>query len=59
MSLQYIKKEVNDEIDFLNINKHESSLQIDVMIFDWVRQTFSKLPKCQVCNVFTKSPKTS
>ena len=50
---------MNDEIDFLNINKHESSLQIDVMIFDWVRQTFSKLPKCQVCNVFTKSPKTS
>ena len=50
---------MNDEIDFLNINKHESSLQIDVMIFDWVRQTFSKLPKYQVCNVFTISPKTS
>ena len=30
-----------------------------VMIFDGDGQTFPKFPKCQVCNVFTISPKTS
>ena len=29
--LQYFKKEVSDEIDFLYTNKHESLLQIDTM----------------------------
>ena len=29
--LQYLKKEVSDEIDFLYANKHESLLQIDTM----------------------------
>ena len=29
--LQYLKKEVSDEIDFLYANKHESFLQIDTM----------------------------
>ena len=29
--LQYLKKEVSDEIDFLYTNKHESLLQIDTM----------------------------
>ena len=28
MSLQYIKKEVNDKIGFPHVDKHESSLQI-------------------------------
>ena len=59
ISLQYIKKEVSDEIDFLHVDKHESSLQIDSMIFDGDGQTFPKFPKYQVCNVFTISPKTS
>ena len=30
ISLQYIKKEVSDEIGFPHVEKHESSLQIDI-----------------------------
>ena len=60
ISLQYIQKEVGDEIDFLHVvDKHGSSLQINTMIFDGRGQTFPKFPKYQVCNVFTISPKTS
>ena len=33
ISLQYLKKELSDEIDFLHADKHESLLQIDKMIF--------------------------
>ena len=29
--MQYLKKEVSDETDFLHANKHESLLQIDTM----------------------------
>ena len=32
ISLQYSKKEVSDEVDFLQSHKHECFLQIDVMI---------------------------
>ena len=32
ISLQYLKKEVNDEVDFLHVDNHESSLKIDTMI---------------------------
>ena len=32
ISLQYLKKEVSDEVDFLPADKHESLLQIDTMI---------------------------
>ena len=32
ISLQYLKKEVSDEVDFLHADKHESSIQIDTMI---------------------------
>ena len=31
ISLQYLKREVSDEIDFLHADKHESLLQIDTM----------------------------
>ena len=31
--LQYLKKELSDEVDFLHADKHESLLQIDSMIF--------------------------
>ena len=34
LSLQYIQKEVSDEIDFLHVDKHERFLQINTMIFD-------------------------
>ena len=43
--LQYIQKEVSDEIDFLHVDNHESSLQINIMISDGHSQTFSKSPK--------------
>ena len=29
ISLQYFKKEVSDEVDFLHADEHESFLQID------------------------------
>ena len=32
ISLQYLKKEFSDEVDFLHADKHESLLQIDGMI---------------------------
>ena len=31
VSLQYLKKKVSDEIDFLHAGKHESLLQIDIL----------------------------
>ena len=33
ISLQYLKKEVSDEVDFLQADKQESFLQMDSMIF--------------------------
>ena len=59
ISLQYIQKEVSNEIDFSHIDKHESSLQMNTMMFDGNSQTFPKFPKHEVYNVFTISPKTS
>ena len=32
ISLQHIKKEVSDTVDFLHADKHESLVQIDTMI---------------------------
>ena len=32
ITLQYFKKELSDEVDFLNADRHESLLQIDTMI---------------------------
>ena len=34
ISLQYLKKEVSDEVDILHADEQESFLQIDSMIFD-------------------------
>ena len=42
ISLQHVKKEVSDEVDFLHADKHESLLQIDTKIF-W--QDWSSIPK--------------
>ena len=33
--LQWLKKLVSDAVNFLHEDKHESFLQIDIMIFDW------------------------
>ena len=43
-SLQFIKKEVSDKVDFIHEEKHESFHQIDVMIFDEDGQEFPKFP---------------
>ena len=32
MSLQYLKKEVRDEVDFLQADKHQSFLEVDLNI---------------------------
>ena len=45
ISFQYLKKEVSDEVVFLHGYKHESFLQIDIMILDWGGQAFQKFPK--------------
>ena len=34
MSLQYLKKEVRDEVDFLHADKHQSFLQVDFNTLD-------------------------
>ena len=33
--MQYLKKEVSDEVDFLHSDKHQSFLKIDAIFFDW------------------------
>ena len=45
ISLQYLKKEVSDEVNFLCVDKNESFLQIDAMIFDGDGQAFARFPK--------------
>ena len=45
VSLQYLKKGVSDEVDFLHADKHESFLQIDAMIFDGEWSSIPKVPK--------------
>ena len=44
ISLQNVKKVVNDAVDFLHAYKHESLLQIDID-FDGGVQVFPKLQK--------------
>ena len=45
ISSQYLKKEVNDEVEVLYVDKHESFVQIDTMISDGDSQAFPKFPK--------------
>ena len=44
ISLQYLKREVNGEVDFLHPGKHEKLLQIDTMILR-IWSIISKFPK--------------
>ena len=55
--LQYLKKEVIDEVDFLHAGNHENLLQIGTMIL--TGQAFPIIPKQQFCNVFTIFQKIS
>ena len=45
ISLQHVKKEVSDAVDFLHADKHESLLQIDTKIFWWVWSSIPDVPK--------------
>ena len=57
ISLQYLKKVMSDEVDFMHADQHESFLQIDTIVFDGDGQAFPEFLKQQVCNVFTISQK--
>ena len=43
-SLQFLKREVSDKVDFIYEEKHESLQQIDVLIFDEDGQAFPQFP---------------
>ena len=45
MPLQYLKKEVWDEVNFLYADKHQSFLQGDTITIDSHDQAFSKYSK--------------
>ena len=45
ISVQYLKKEVSDEVDFLYVDMYESFLEIDALIFEGDGQAFPNLPK--------------
>ena len=45
MSLQYLKKEVRDEVDFLHADKHQSFLQGNTIIIDGHDSAFLKYLK--------------
>ena len=56
ISLQYLTKEVSDEVDFLHADEYESLLQIDTMILMRMAQHSQSSQNNkfeQVCNVFT------
>ena len=50
-SFQYLEKEVKDEVDFLHLDKDESFIQIDSMIFDGM----VKHSQCSQNSKFTMS----
>ena len=45
ISLQYHKKEVSDEVDFLLENKNENEVQTDTVIFDGDGEAFPTFAK--------------
>ena len=45
ISLQYLNKEVSDEVVLIHADKHESFLQMDTMFFDGNGQAFPKFQK--------------
>ena len=42
--MQYLKKEMSDEFDFLLADKHQSLRQAEVILFDRFSQTCPKYP---------------
>ena len=55
ISLQDLKKEVSDAVDFLHADKHESLLQIDTMILMEMVKYSQSSQNSKFCNVFTIS----
>ena len=45
ISLQYVRENLKDEVDFLPADKHQRFLQIDTITLDVCSQTMPKLPK--------------
>ena len=43
--MQYLKKEINDEVYFWNAHKHQSLLQFDTIILSVCNQGCPKYPK--------------
>ena len=41
----FLKIEVSDEVEFLHVDRHESFLEIDTIIFDGDLEAFPKFPK--------------
>ena len=56
MSLQYLEKNVEDEVDSLPLDKHGSFLQVHIIILGVRSQVCPKYPKLQVSNIFPISP---
>ena len=51
LSLQYLKKEVRNEVHFLHADKHQSFPLVYIIIFGWFGQAFAKYTKYQVSNI--------
>ena len=52
MSLQYLEKDLIYEVDVLHVDKHESLLQIDKIIFDGFGQAWPYLE--YLCDILRK-----
>ena len=53
--LQYLKKDMSDEVYFLHTDKLESFLQIDTMIFDRDTQVPKNKKFAYICNISRKT----
>ena len=54
ISLQHLKKEVSDAVDFLHADKHASLLQVYIMIL-MEMSSIPKVPKIESLQFFTIS----
>ena len=54
ISLQYLKKEMSDEVGFLHADNHENLLQIDFMILMWMVKHFQSSQNTLVIKVSHK-----
>ena len=54
--MQYLKKEVNDEVYFWHAGKRRSLLQVDTINFGCVQPGMPKVPKKRSLHIFAISP---